>query len=529
MAAASVLCPHCNSKQKVPEHRLAEPVLCLSCQQSIDEPYLYKIQSDTKIELAIKLKGRLVSEFGTTKLDEVKSKADEYTGRFEPVEEEDEFGDDTGTKTRTRTQTDLPERAGSTTMVFPSGMYAAPPKKPGMSTAAKTYLVAGIVIALMTGAVVTAGIMLMSDDTQKTDEIHASGGAGERVELYPNGAIKAKWNVSLESGLEAEHGPYQEFYVGGEQKTLGSYNHGERAGTWTSWHENGQKSREVSYEQGKEQGKWTEWHRNGRKAGEGEYIHGAKDGEWRTWHKDGRTASFARYEKGKPLGEWVSWYPDGARKSHGKYNDGLKEGRWIYLRDNGSVELEEWWKGGVLNGESFGQHRDRGKAFKGEWKNGQRAGTWTWWHVSGAIKRQGDYKDGKETANWVEWYPSGQVKQRGAYDKGLRQGDWEQYDEAGELVSKREYKNDVVTAEHHYFRGTEVTLRTNRKEGQLLAEWTVLDGDIKHGYEHRYHANGEEAEGGAWINGKKDGPWRKWDKDGDLIDSTNWKAGVKVD
>lgn len=530
MATASVLCPHCNSKQKVPEHRLTEQVLCLSCQQVIADPWQHKIQSDTKMELAIKLKGRLVSEFGTTKLEDIKSKADDYTGHFEPVDEEEEELDDTGTKTRTKTQTDMPARGpASTTVMFDSGMYAALPSKPGMSTAAKTYIVAGILFVLLTTGVVIAGVTMLSDDEQKTEEIHASGGEGERVELYPSGAVKARWNVSLATGIEQEHGPYQEFYIGGEQKTLGSYNEGDRIGTWTSWHENGQKASEITYVEGKEDGKSLQWHNNARKAGEGQYIKGVKDGEWRTWHKDGRLASFAAYEKGEPIGEWLEFYPDGERKSHGIYSGGLKEGKWIFLRDNGSIELEEHWKGGVLHGETFGQHRDRGKALKGQWENGWRAGTWSWWHVNGQLKRQGDYKDGKETANWWEWHPNGQVKERGAYVDGRRTGTWEEFDEDGELTARREYSSDVVTSEQHYFRGTEVRQVTEMKDGKLLAEWTVLSSDVKHGYEHRYHANGERAESGAWINGKKEGPWRAWNEQGELRYTQTWKDGVKQD
>src|SRR5919108_4567702 len=88
MAAVDITCPHCNRNQKVAEHRLKETVYCLLCQQLITDVYLYKVAPKQQ-ELTIKLKGRIVSEFGTTKLDELKSKSDEYTGRFEPVDDED--------------------------------------------------------------------------------------------------------------------------------------------------------------------------------------------------------------------------------------------------------------------------------------------------------------------------------------------------------------------------------------------------------------------------------------------------------
>lgn len=529
MASADVLCPHCNRRQKVPEHRLTETVICLVCQQPITDPWAHKVESEKKMELAIKLKGRLVSEFGTTKLEDIKSKADEYTGRFEPVDDEEEFADDTGTRTRTKTQTDLPLSRGNTTLMLESGMYAAPPKQKRLSTAARTYLIGGIVIAVLTGVVVTIGVMLLQKKETGTQEIHASGGEGERLERHPNGTVKAKWFVTMEKGIELEHGAFQEFYIGGEQKTLGHYEYGERVGTWTTWHENGSKAGEVPWVDGKEHGKWTEWHSNGRKAGEGQYIHGAKDGEWRTWHRDGRTASFARYEAGKPVGEWVEWFGDGERKSHGLYVDGLKEGRWSYWRDNGSIELEENWRQGVLHGDSFGQHRDRGRAFKGTWDNGLRTGVWIWWHINGEIQRSGEYKDGKETGRWGEWHPNGELRRRGEYVQGRREGLWEEFDEAGEIVARREYQNDMLSSEEHYFRGVVVQRRTQMQDGRLAAEWTVLEGNVKHGYEHRYHANGQESEGGAWLNGKKEGIWRTWNEEGELKNAQTWKSGVLVE
>jgi antitoxin component YwqK of YwqJK toxin-antitoxin module len=307
MASVEVLCPHCNRKQKVPEHRLSEPVVCLVCQQMIDEPFMHKIAPENQ-ELAIKLKGRLVNEWGTTKLDEVKSKADDYTGRFEPVEDDDETGDDTGTGTGT----------GRGPM-FESGMYSSvPTRRSGLSTAARTYIIGLSLLALLACGVVAVGLVMLGQDEQGMSEIDAAGGEGERIDRYPSGAVKTRWNVTLVSGIEQEHGPWLEWYSGGQQKTVGNYQSGEKQGTWTGWHENGQKSYEVTFIEGKQHGPWLAWHANGRKAGEGAYDHGDKIGDWRTWHADGRPASFERYDAGRPVGEWITWHPNSERKSHGR-------------------------------------------------------------------------------------------------------------------------------------------------------------------------------------------------------------------
>ncbi|MBZ0137756.1 MAG: hypothetical protein K8I27_15430 [Planctomycetes bacterium] len=516
----------------MPEHRLANAVICLVCQQTIQDPYLYKCEPEKQIELAIKLKGRLVSEFGTTKLEEIKSKADEYTGRFEPVDDDDdELGDDTGTKTRTKTRTDLPEGRASTALMFDSGLYAAAPRRSGLSTAAKTYVIGGVLLAALTTIVVIVGLTILTDDQPEISEIQASGGEGERFERHPSGGVKTKWNVILVDGLEREDGAWQEFYPGGKQKTLGNYTKGERIGTWTGWHENGQKSFEVAYENGNEHGQMIEWHANGRKAAEGAYVRGVKDGEWRAWHPDGRTAAFARYEDGKPIGEWIEWYPDGQRKSHGLYQNGLKEGRWVYLRDNGSIELEELWLNGTLHGATSGQHRDRGKSFEGQWDKGLRAGTWSWWHVNGEFQRRGEYEDGKEAGFWQTWHPNGLLKEKGNYDTGRRSGTWEEFDEEGDLIAWREFAGDVLKAEQLFFHDSKVRRQTQMDGDKLKCEWTVLfdDDATKHGHETRFHANGQKAESGPWVMGKRHGKWQTWDDQGDLTSTTMWEDGRRVE
>jgi antitoxin component YwqK of YwqJK toxin-antitoxin module len=518
MAAVDITCPHCNRNQKVAEHRLQESVYCLVCQQLITDVYLYKVAPKQQ-ELTIKLKGRIVSEFGTTKLDELKSKSDEYTSKFEPVDDE---------------ESDEVDKLEETTRLFDTGGYRALPERKKLSTAAKTYLIGGVVVAVLTACVTILGVTMLSDDAPATGEIDATGTDGAHVERYPSGAKKAEWRVVSAGGVELIEGAWREWHEDGSDKTIGNYVHGEKVGVWRAWHANGQPALEAKYESGKETGPWIEWHANGRKAVEGAYISGSKHGEWRTWFKDGGYATIEAYDNGLPVGDWVSWHENDFEKLRGTYANGLREGRWVSFHDTGTEEQVENWKGGLLDGDSVAYHRNQRKSFEGRWVHGRREGPWTWWYSNGNQQRSGEFKEGLEEDLWQEWYPSGVLKLKGEFDKGRRIGQWQEFDEDGSLVCRRNHEDGTEVSQHWYFRGVEVARHAeNFPNGNVRAEWSTITGadgiERRHGHERTYYSNGALAESGVWADGERDGRWRTFDEAGNTLSEELWSKGKKIE
>ena len=342
MAAVEITCPHCNRIQKVAEYRLKETVYCLLCQQLITDVYMYKVAPKQQ-ELTIKLKGRIVSEFGTTKLDELKSKSDDYTRRFEPVEE------------------DASEDAQEdTNRLFESGSFhALPERRKRLSTAAKTYLIGGIAMAALTVVVVVIGVTVLTGGSASKGEIDTAGADGVRIERWGNGTKKSEWHVLKVGGEELLDGLWEEWHEDGSKATVGQYSAGEKVGMWRTWHSNGQMASECEYRSGKPVGTCSEWHRNGSKALLGEYKDGKKDGEWRGWFSNGAFALTERYDNGTPIGDWNTWYEDGKSQSHGQYIQGLRDGRWVNYHDNGVESRSENWKDGILDGEVTESYRTR--------------------------------------------------------------------------------------------------------------------------------------------------------------------------
>lgn len=517
MAVVEIECPHCGSKQKVSTRRVATEAMCLKCGQLIKDPYLYKAAPE-EMQLDVRLKGRIVTDFGTTKLEDLKSRSDEYTGKFEPVD------DDASGEYESREET---------TVRFDSGMYTMPKNETRrISTAAKTYTIGLSLLAVVTVVVVAIGFqMLYGDGQDRHEELDTAGGGNTRLERYPSGAVKVQWTIA-DTGDDVPHGTWTEFYRTGEKSLEGRYHMGERVGTWTGWHDNGRKSLEGAYESDEPVGIWTEWHPTGHKLSQGEYVDGEKHGEWRTWHRGGQLDSVQRYENGRPVGEFIALWPDGTRRMVGRWENGRRVGRWVSYHDNRVIEKVEHWQDGILHGETYGNHRNRHQCLRGEWNEGLRHGEWTWWHYTGEPEKQGRFEDGIEVGEWKEWHVTGDLKLEGSYDNGVKHGRWLQYDEQGKLAARRVYEAGKLTDEQHYFRGNEVDRHIVRHgDGTVREEWTSLKDDegkqIRHGWYRSYYVGGQLGEIGLYLHGRKHGDWRTFDHDGTLLQATRYDHGTE--
>ena len=492
--------------------------MCLKCGKVIKDPYLYKVAPE-QMELNVRLKGSIVSEFGTTKLEELKSKSDDYTGKFEPVD------DDASGEFETR---------DDTTVHFDSGMYSMPrTQTKRISTATKTYAIGLTILAFLATLVVVVGIQMLSGDEQAREELDTAGDGNTRIERWESGGIKTEWSVSSAQGGEVPDGPWTEYHRDGEKALQGQYSMGARVGNWIAWHENGREAMRSTYANDKLTGKWTEWHSSGAKSVEGEYVKGEKHGEWRTWYRGGELESVQNYDHGSPVGEAIALWPDGLRKSTGRWEEGRRIGRWVSYHDNAVIEKVENWNDGILDGETFANHRNRHKSLEGQWSEGLKVGEWKWWHATGEPAKQGAFDNGVETGKWREWYVTGDLKAEGGYDKGLKHGEWLQYDEGGDLAARREFNQGILESEQYFFKGAEVDYHVRQHEdGTVREEWTTFPGgtgdSARHGWYRNYYLGGQLAEIGQYVNGKKDGTWRTYDHDGVLLHQARFEDGREI-
>jgi hypothetical protein len=311
LAAVEIICPHCNGKQKVTESRLAETVICLHCNQVITDAYLYKVQPPPP-ELAIAMKGKLVTDFGTTQLEDLESKADAYTGRNED---------------RRRPESSDFQALGETTARLSATLqYRAPQRR--TTSGKRVYAIFGVLIAVgVIGIGYVASETFLKGGPSQTQVL---GGTPERIQHYPAGQIQSRVGIArLEGGGEVPHGTYNEYFATGEKKVVGTYDMGRRVGIWREWHDNGRPAAEISYNDDRLDGPYKRWFTGGRPAVDGAYVDGRRDGEWREWHSNGNMARSERYELGDPVGIWTTWHANATRHVYGVHDSMGRNGRWV--------------------------------------------------------------------------------------------------------------------------------------------------------------------------------------------------------
>lgn len=506
MAAVEIICPHCNSKQKVAQHRLAGSVICLLCQQTVTDAYLYKV-AEAPPELAIAMKGRLVTDSGSHNLEDLESKADGY------VNKED--------------RRDV-QALRETTQILSSGMYKAPPQRK-VSTATKTWVTGVALMGLVLVLFAVLAWQVLSDEA-KSGKIVTAADENTRIERHSNGTIAAEWSIRRDGGTEELHGPFQQWHPSGARKAVGAYDSGLRSGQWQEWHANGQLRMQGQFKDDRPVGLYEEWHSNGERAVKGSYIDGEKDGDWIAWHANKVQASVEHWQKGVPHGDWFAWHESGNSRLRGSHKDGEKEGRWVTYHDNSVEELVEVWVNGRRQGRSFGHYFNRQLSFEGEWNDGMQVGAWSWWHTNGELKQQGEYKAGQKSGTWREWYPDKTLRRTGEYVQDLQQGVWIDYDEDGTESARREYSAGNLQSEQYLFRGENVTRESGPQgEGGREAEWTVRPGtSVRHGIWREFHGNGSLALRGYYVEGREEGTWRTYDTAGNLLQETHWQGGKRV-
>lgn len=513
LAAVEIICPHCNRKQKVAEHRLKETAMCLICEQLITDVYLYKC-AEKPPELAIAMKGRLVTDSGSHQLEELESKADAY------LKDEDGQSRDV-------------QRMRETTQMLSSGMYRAAPQRKKVSTATKTWVIGAIALFSCLALFAVIAWQVIGRDNRAAASINTAADNTTRIEKYDNGMTKAEWGIKRGSdGGEVLHGPFQEYFATGAKKSVGAYEEGLRVGDWQGWHENGNPASQARYEKDVPVGKYLEWHPNGDKAVEGTYVAGNKDGDWITWYSGGIQASSESWDNGTPKGDWYSWYDSGRSKSRGSYVNGRKEGRWVTFHDNGAEQLNETYVGGRAHGQTYGLYRTKVKEFEGQFDMGLQSGTWTWWHPNSEKLREGAYHTGRKTGLWREWYPDGTLSGQGEYQEDARNGEWVEYDTDGSVSVKRQYSAGMLSSEEYYFRDERVHLRQgpDGRRGRK-AEWTVrvqAGTDVRHGIWREFHDDGVVALKGYFVDGLEDGVWRTYDAAGNLLEEEQWHSGKRI-
>lgn len=185
-----------------------------------------------------------------------------------------------------------------------------------------------------------------------------------------------------------------------------------------------------------------------------------------------------------------------------------------------------WFERGVLKFSddsivSHGPHKEyysSGELYvQGEFDHGKAVGSWTYHHPNGKVAKEVAYKAGRPEGEVKVYNEQGNLVSRRSYVAGLRDGVWETYsDDSEQKLREESYKNGKADG----------AFRTWFKNGQLRQEMTFADGKLE-GVATEWTQVGDKRAEVSFKNGLKDGMSRLWQSDGKVVEQ-NFAEGKPV-
>jgi antitoxin component YwqK of YwqJK toxin-antitoxin module len=203
------------------------------------------------------------------------------------------------------------------------------------------------------------------------------------------------------------------------------------------------------------------------------------------YYDDGTLASEGGMINGKPDGYWKNYYPNGNLKSEGNRKNFILDSLWKFYDEEGKVILEVNYVEGRKNGYRTTYQGD--EATKEFFEN--------------------DVKQGPT----LVLYANGSIKMKTPFVNGLEEGVAREYDLDGNIIQLITFKKGYVVERE----------RINRYDADALPH-----GKWKWFYEDNEELLKME---GTFKHGLKNGYFKEYDKEGNLLTATKYVDGEKIE
>ena len=206
-----------------------------------------------------------------------------------------------------------------------------------------------------------------------------------------------------------------------------------------------------------------------------------KNGFQKFYYKSGILSSEGMMRDGKPDGYWKSYYENGKIKSEGNRKNYELDSIWKFYKENGRLILDA------------------------EYRNGKKNGVKTTYLEKETIRE--NYRNDVKEGYARYYYPDGKLKMEVPFQNGLEWGFGKEYDPDGTIITLTEYKRGFVVDRMRINRKDKDNLKQGKwytfyPNGNIHVEGTYKD-DQKDGYFKEYAENGDLLSVEKYINGKK--------------------------
>lgn len=264
-------------------------------------------------------------------------------------------------------------------------------------------------------------------------------------------------------------------------------------------------------------------------------------GEYTVFKYDnGKVSSEGMMVDGRPDGYWKTYYPDGKLKSEGNRLDFELDSIWMFYNELGDLSTSISYK----QGQKHGVHKIYKDGLLYEesiYENDIKSGEALLYYPTGEVKRRVTYVEGKESGEGFEYEIDGRIITLLSFRDGfLRTADQvNRYDNSG---NKRGpwisfHPNGVLASEGYFMNGKKNGIfKTYDKRGNLLTLEKYRDGELVVDSEESvildlrstYYADGTIKSTGGYIDDLKEGTHRLYDQEGNIEGGELYSKGQKI-
>ena len=205
------------------------------------------------------------------------------------------------------------------------------------------------------------------------------------------------------------------------------------------------------------------------------------NGNQRFYYKGGVISSEGLMKDGKPDGYWKSYNENGKIKSEGNRKNFELDSTWKFYNEESKLILEV------------------------NYRNDKKNGIKTTYLDKETIRE--NFKDDVKEGYSRYYYPDGKLKSEIPFIKGLEQGLAKEYSQEGNIITLTEYKRGFVIDR----------LKINRRD----------KSNLKQGKWFTFYGNGNIREEGNYRDDKKDGYFKNYSENGDLISVTKYIQDIR--
>lgn len=205
-------------------------------------------------------------------------------------------------------------------------------------------------------------------------------------------------------------------------------------------------------------------------------------------YENGVISSQGPMADGKPEGYWKTYYPDGTLKSEGNRLNYELDSIWKFYSPEGIITQETSYTKGLKNG------------FRKTY------------YDTGILSKKEEFLVGVRVGTTQKFYASGKLNETVPLDslkKGKEQGVGYEYSEVdGRITAVIQYRNGFIAGRE----------RINRKDkfSQKQGLWRFFREDLLVNEEGRFR------------NDKKNGYWKTFDKEGNLLETLKFEHGILI-